>query len=243
MSEQSHRSHVHADKETARNRRRRETGMPLANYSSSPSCEGLGGWGGARNRADRITNSLSDKQVVALLDAAEFAISEGRTFQRHWTIHYGKAGIKAAYGARFVSHVLALVAKQARREGGTLTALWVRERASDKGEHVHILMHLPADMRLHGRTRRWIEAAGGLWRPGVSCVRIVGGRLPSVELSRDCHFATNARNVVRYLLKAASAKSGDQRGLSRVEQGGRIIGKRCGSTQNIGRAARSGFSS
>lgn len=238
MSEQSHRSHVHADKETARNRRRRETGMPLANYSSSPSCEGLGGWGGARNRADRITNSLSDKQVVALLDAAEFAISEGRTFQRHWTIHYGKAGIKAAYGARFVSHVLALVAKQARREGGTLTALWVRERASDKGEHVHILMHLPADMRLHGRTRRWIEAAGGQWRPGVSCVRIVGGRLSKFAVDRSAHHLANIQNVTRYLLKAGGAKTCARLDLSRSGNGGTIVGKRCGWTNNIGAAAR-----
>jgi hypothetical protein len=48
----------------------------------------------------------------------------------------------------------------------------------------------------------------------------------------------NASNVVRYLLNAAEGDVGRELGLTRAGQGGRIIGKRCGWTQNIGRAAR-----
>ncbi|MBX7539652.1 hypothetical protein [Qipengyuania sphaerica] len=174
----------------------------------------------------------------ALLDAAAYAISTGRTFQRHWTIHYGKAGIEAENGARFVSKVLALASKQAKREDGVLTALWVRERASDKGEHVHILMHLPAGMRLHGRTRRWIEAAGGKWQHGVSRITIVGGVLPKIEAENGDRHTRNASQVVRYLLKASSNDTGQRLDLTRSGMGGRIIGKRCGWTQNIGAKAR-----
>ncbi|ANU08452.1 hypothetical protein A6F65_02166 [Paraurantiacibacter namhicola] len=173
-----------------------------------------------------------------MLDAAAFALATGRTFQRHWIIHYGKAGIAAHDGARFVSQVLALASKQARREGGALTALWVRERASEKGEHVHILLHLPAAMRLHGRTRRWIDTAGGTWRAGVSRVRIVGGRLPSGDAAAGEAHAMNAANVLRYFLKAGSQETGKRLGLTRAGCSGRIIGKRCGWTQNIGAAAR-----
>ena len=218
----------------------RQTGTVVANYSSTPSCERHGGWGGARNRADRISEGLTDTQVVSLIDAAAFALATGRTFQRHWTIHYGKAGVAETDGARFVSRVLALASKQARREGGTLTALWVRERASEKGEHVHILLHLPAAMRLHGRTRRWIETAGGTWKPGVSRVCIIGGRLAEPEANAREHQAMNAENVLGYFLKAASEQTGRRMGLFRAGQRGRIVGKRCGWTQNIGKAARMG---
>ena len=95
----------------------------------------------------------------------------------------GLAGIAPEDGARFVGKLIDLVSKQARREGGRLSAIWVRECASDKGEHVHILMHLPAGMSLRNRTRRWIVAAGGTYRAGVSKVTVIGGRLSKVEKS------------------------------------------------------------
>lgn len=172
------------------------------------------------------------------MDAAAYALATRRTFQRHWIIHYGKADIRAEDGARFVSRLLTLARKQAKRRGGELTALWVRERASIKGEHVHILLHLPADIRLQGLTRRWIEAAGGTWGAGVSKVRLVGGRLNKIGGNNQLHFAENAANVVRYLLKAASEETGERLALTRSGRGGRIIGKRCGWTQNIGEKAR-----
>lgn len=225
-----------ADKQTAENRDARQSGTGLANYSYTTSCERHCGWGGARNRADRTSDGLTDKQVAGIIAAAAFAMATGRTFQRHWTIHYGKAGIAEHDGARFVSQLLDIVGKQARREGGALTALWVRERASDKGEHVHALLHLPAGMRLYGRTRRWIEAAGGTWQPGVSRIRIIGGALPKGSSSeRHC---LNAGNVMRYFLKAANEETGERLGLTRADRGGRIVGKRCGWTQNIGQTVR-----
>ena len=225
-----------ADKETSGNREVRRSGTDFANYSYTPSCERHCGWGGARNRADRTSEGLTDSQVASVLQAATFAFATGRTFQRHWIVHYGKAGINGKNGTHFVSRVLA--SKQAKREGGTLTALWVRERASDKGEHVHILVHLPAAMRLHGRTRRWIETAGGTWSWGISRVRIIGGRLSKLEANSDTRHAANAANVTRYLLKAASTQTGEKLDLKRAGRGGRIIGKRCGWTQNIGAKAR-----
>ena len=148
------------------------------------------------------------------------------------------AGIQPSEGARFVSRLLGLVSKKARREGGCMTALWVRECASGKGEHVHILLHLPAGMSLRNRTRRWIEGAGGTWRRGISKVRIVGGRLSKVEKSSEARQRVNAENVVRYLLKAASEETGARLDLTRCGRGGRIVGKRCGWTENIGLGAR-----
>lgn len=53
-----------------------------------------GMWGCARNRADRVSHYLSDKQVERLMRAAADARGSGRIFQRHWTVHYGLAGIE-----------------------------------------------------------------------------------------------------------------------------------------------------
>lgn len=230
---------------TAENGQSPDAGTALAIYSPTPSCdlaqpsEGQRGtWGGARNRADRVSYGLSDGQVVKVVAAAQTAFETGRIFERHWTVHYGLAGIAPSDGARFVGKLLDLVGKQARREGGRLSAIWVRECASGKGEHVHILMHLPARMSLRNRTRRWIEAAGGQYRAGVSKVTLIGGRITKVDSSSNGRQVANAENVVRYMLKAASAETGAALDLTRARCGGRIVGKRCGWTQNIGGASR-----
>ena len=45
-------------------------------------------------------------------------------------------------------------------------------------------------------------------------------------------------NVVGYLLKGAEPDAAQVLGLSKIEAGGRVIGKRCGWSENIGDAAR-----
>ncbi len=228
-----------ADKDAAETDGLRRGGTALAIYRYSPSCDPADGssakrgWGGARNRADRTSEYLTPSQVLRLVQASESAFRSGRPFQRHWIVHYGMAGITPSEGARFVGKLLDLVSKQARREGGQLSAIWVRERASGKGEHVHILMHLPAEMRLRGRTRRWVEAAGGNWIKGVSRVRLIGGRLYRGGQAGAAHTRNNAENVLRYVLKAADREAVERLRLTYPEQGGLIVGKRCGFTRNL----------
>ena len=222
-----------------------ELGTACANYTNVPSCEHLqpkrviqGVWDGARNSALRTSETLTDRQVEGLLESARYALANNRVFQRHWIVHYGKAGIAPENATKFVSRLLDQVSKQARREGGEMTALWVRERASGKGEHLHVLLHLPTAMRLRGRTRRWVVAAGGSWQPGISKIRIIGGRLSKAHGNSDAVVRDNAANVLRYLLKAADNETGERLSLPKSGKTGTIIGKRCGWTQNIGRAAR-----
>lgn len=234
---------------SAESRLSTETGTALATIAYTPCCvvalpfcPAKATWGGARNRADRSSDALADHKVDDLLNAARFALATGRTFQRHWIVHYGRAGIAEHEAAGFLRKLFDQVGRQARRAGGELTALWVRELASDYGEHVHILLHLPTGLSLRNQTRRWIETAGGTYQPGVSMTKSIGGRLDKQPekngTNRGEHHRANAANVVRYLLKSASAEKGGQLGLTRHGRGGHIIGKRCGWTQNIGQAAR-----
>lgn len=229
---------------TAGKRAAVRSGTAFATYRNTPSvglspiCEASGnGWGGARNRAGRVSWHLSDTQVCSMVAAADHAEAIGLAFNRHWIIHYQRAGIAEHDGARFIGHLLRLVAAQARRDGGALAAIWARESGDGKGGHVHILMHLPAGLSLRNRTRRWIVAAGGTYRLRVSRVRIIGGRL-SHATERGAHYLQNSGRVLAYLLKGASEATGLALDLDRYGEGGPIIGKRAGWTQNIGAAAR-----
>jgi hypothetical protein len=230
-----------SETDLAGSRRSGRSGTPLAILESSFSCTVAPAtkltWGGARNRADRESFGLSDKQVAELIEAAGFALATGRTFQRHWIVHYGKAGIAERDGARFVGHMLDLLRRQAKRAGGEMTALWVREWASSLGGHVHVLLHLPDGFSMRNRTTRLVKAAGGRCVPGVTRIKHIGGRLARSP-SGAVHQRANAALVVRYILKAASEETGARLDLKYSGRRGRIIGLRYGSTHSIKPAAR-----
>ncbi|MFN7323223.1 MAG: hypothetical protein ACK5SM_00575, partial [Sphingomonadales bacterium] len=82
------------------------------------------------------------RQCEALIAAADRAEQMGLAFNRHWTVHYERAGIAEPDGARFVGRLLKLTGDYARRHNSKVTAIWVRENGDGKGGHVHILMHL-----------------------------------------------------------------------------------------------------
>ena len=221
-----------------------DSGTSLATIAHAPSCIldpanccQRGSWGGARNRADRASLYLSARKVIDMIDAANFAERIGLAFNRHWTVHYEGAGIAERDGAAFVGRLLALVRKAVRRHGGELAALWVRENGDGKGGHVHVLLHLPNGMTLHNRTRRWIKAAGGQPVRRVSRVRTIGGRLNNANVG-GAGYRANADAVLAYLVKAASIETGRALALPRHGEGGQIIGKRAGWTENIGQTAR-----
>jgi hypothetical protein len=220
------------------------SGTPLATIAYAPSCivdpasrYPGGTWGGARNRADRSSIHLSTAAVTGMIEAAHFAECIGLAFNRHWTVHYEMAGIAEDDGAAFVGRLLTFARKHVHRAGGKLAALWARENGDGKGGHVHILLHVPSGITLRNLTRRWIKAAGGNPARRVSRVRTIGGTLASASVG-DEHYQANADAVLAYLVKAASSETGNALALPRYGEGGRIIGKRCGTSQNIGAKAR-----
>ena len=50
--------------------------------------------------------------------------------------------------------------------------------------------------------------------------------------------SVNLNAAIAYVLKGANQKAASEFGLSALKPGGRIIGKRCGTSQNIGAKAR-----
>ncbi len=125
-----------------------------------------------------------------------------------------------------------------RASGGRFAYLWVRETGAEKGEHVHILWHGPAGFPAFGRrVRDWLKACGANRAKGVCLTRPVGRTLGGAVTGGD-GYSCNLLEVLDYVLKGADAAARESLDVRRHEPGGEIVGKRCGTPANIGRAAR-----
>lgn len=184
--------------------------------------------GGARNYASRTSDYLTPKKVLDLIGAAHRARELCLPFNRHITVHWEAAGVP---DSRAMAATTAFLKALRDWLGGETAYLWARENGDGKGSHVHILAHLPAGQRWHGaRGRRWIERISGKpYTAGVMKTRAIGGAgEPGGEL-----YAANLAAVLAYALKGVEPDVAAAMAIEH-EAGGRIIGKRCGRSRNIG---------
>lgn len=190
-------------------------------------------WGGARNCRDRVTTALSQRHAEGVLQAMAVADLAGIPLIRHWIVDYELAGIADRDGAAFVGKLLALCGRYVRAKGGRFAAVWVREVGRRNGAHVHIALHWPRGWKLGYLTRRWIKAAGGQYRKGVSRIRPVGGSLNCAWTSPDL-YRENLERLGSYFTKGSDSAVAAELGLELLKPGGTIVGKRWGRTQNLG---------
>jgi len=202
------------------------------------------GRGGARNRADRLSHALTTAQIANLKAAERHSAISGLLFTRMITIHWQAAGVPLAGMAKATGRFTDLMAKALARHGSGTAWLWVHENVPgnghDKGGHCHLLAHVPADLVpvITALQRGWLRRITGQpYRARVIHSRPIGGRLGLEAGNPDLH-AVNLEVALAYVLKGASAEAASQFGLERLEAGGRVIGKRCGTSQNIGAKAR-----
>jgi hypothetical protein len=86
--------------------------------------------------------------------------------------------------------------------------------------------------------RGWLRRiTGKAYRKRVIHSDPIGGRL-GLEVTNPALHAINLAVAAGYVLKGASTEAVIRFDLERVEAGGRILGKRCGTSQNIGASAR-----
>jgi hypothetical protein len=198
------------------------------------------GRGGARNRAERESHCLTAAQITNLRAAERFGGKIGRPLTRMITIHWEAAGVPLAGMAKATGRFTGLLAKTFARHDCETAWLWVHENGHGKGGHCHLLVHVPATLvpRLTGLQRGWLRLITGRpYRARVIHSDPVGGWLGLEAGNPDLH-AVNLETAFRYVLKGASAEAASRFALERLEPGGRIIGKRCGTSQNIGARAR-----
>jgi len=229
---------------TARKQRAGASGTPLA-ISKLPlgvaalSTAGTSR-GGARNRADRVSCALTAAQIANLRAAERHAAAIGLPFTRMLTIHWVAAGVALSDMCKATGRFTDLLRKALARHGSETAWVWVHENGDRKGGHCHMLAHVPADLVLmvSGLQRGWLRRITRTpYRVRVIHSKPIGGRLGLESGNPDLH-ALNLEAALTYLLKGANAKAASQFGLQRLELGGRIIGKRCGTSQNIAHSAR-----
>lgn len=223
-----------------------ENGTPIANDSPSGEAANIvhgRGRGGARNRADRESIALNDNQVENLIVAARHATAISLPLTRMITIHWEAAGVALDHMATATGKYLDLLTKALRRWGSATAWLWVHEAGAGKGGHCHMLIHVPESLvaKVSRFQKKWLRRITNRpYRKGVIKSKPIGGLLGLETRNPDLH-AANLETVVEYLLKGADDDAIAKFGLRRIEAGGQIVGKRCGTSQNIGPKARAAW--
>lgn len=198
------------------------------------------GHGGIRNTATRTSDSLTETQCRELIAATAFAADIGLAFNILLTVHFEAGGISDGQAGAALRSFLKGASGWTARRGARMAWAFVREHGEGKGSHAHILLHVHPALRpaFTRRQRQWLQRAGIHPAKGVILSRRIGGTLRAYQESPDSYFP-NLGAALGYCLKGADAKAAKALALTRLEPGGRIIGKRCGTSQNIGRAKRS----
>ena len=193
---------------------------------------------GSLKRGRRST-ALRVKDCKNLILAAEHARQIGAPLNRMLTIHFEKAGISDPVKA--TGRLLKLMGDWLRCYNTGITAVWVREAGLQKGDHVHILLSVPPPiLGLFTRMQRgWFKKIGAAWKRGVYKSRPIGGshRLAFSEAGASL-YQQALKGALHYLLKGADVQARAAHGIGKQGEGGELWGKRCGTTENIGRAAR-----
>ena len=170
------------------------------------------------------------RQADNMMEAVSFARSIDLPLVAHLTVHWGvtEAGDDPK-GWRFAK-VREGLDKWLDRRGITFAGVWAREGPSGDVEHCHVLFHLPPAY-CFGRKLREVERAisrlverhgDGIWGDGA--VKLVIHENPDGK----------------YLIKGGGPEVWKRFQLRKEDRRsqGLIHGKRCGTTENIGPAAR-----
>lgn len=225
-----------------------ETGTaPAINYLTSGVAAlsaGGTGRGGARNYADRESHALTIAQIGNLRAAERHAEKIGLPFTRMISIHWQAAGVPLADMAKATYRFTDLLTKALTRHGRRTAWLWTHENVPgnghDKGGHCHLLAHVPVDLVpvVMALQRGWLRRITGQpYRARVIHSKPIGGRL-GLEVGNPALHAINLEAALAYVLKGANPEAASQFALKRLEPCGRVIGKRCATSQNIGAKAR-----
>jgi len=201
--------------------------------------------GGSRNRGDRESVSLTSAQVRNLMASERHARMIGLPFTRMLTIHWEAAGVQLECMAKATGRFTDLMTKVLARHGSSTAWLWVHEGGPGKGGHCHMLVHVPSKLvsLLLRRQMSWLRRiTGKSCRTRVIHSKPIGGRLGLERSNPELH-AVNLEAALAYVLKGMDSRAAREFDFTRLEPGGRVIGKRCGTSQNIGRKARSCWAS
>ena len=189
----------------------------------------------------RASKHIAVRQASNMMEAVAFARLIDLPLVAHLTIHWAYTDIGDDPDGKLFAKVREGFSKWADRHGFTFNGIWARERLSDghaEVDHCHLLFHLPVEYRTGARLLQ-VEAAiyrlikkhgrrdenkhgYGYWADEVIDLRI--------------HDDPDGK----YLIKGGGPDVWKRFGIRKEHRRsqGLILGKRCGTTENIGPAAR-----
>jgi hypothetical protein len=159
---------------------------------------------------------------------------------RHTTVHFDAAGITDPVAA--LRCYMKLARDWLRTKGAGFAYLWVRESGEGKGEHAHVLMHVPVELvaDFARRERGWRKCIGAKPARGAFRSTPIGMSYRHAELGSQ--FGQSYREaltgMIAYLVKGAEPRAVKALGLTRIAPGGELWGKRSATSENIGPRAR-----
>lgn len=181
---------------------------------------------------------LTRRQLENLRAATSYAVEIGYPLNRFITINWSLGSVADCVGA--TGRFLKYAGDWLRKRGVPPSYIWVRECGRIAGRHVHILMHVPPTL-----TRRFAQLQYG-WLKGAGVARQRKGTIKTKPVGRAYQTALSGPvevyraelgKTLAYLLKQARGDPRAACGFGRP--GSPIIGKRCSTSQNLGRTARS----
>lgn len=193
-----------------------------------------------QSRRGRRSTTLRLSEVDNILAAAVFTGEIRAPLNRHTTIHFDAAGIPDPVAA--IGKLTKLAGDWLRTQGAPFAYIWVREAGERKGEHVHLLWHVPPRLvrSFARRERGWRKRIGAKPSLGAFHSTPIGRsyRHAEQEVQFGERYSDHLAEIVGYLMKGTEPAAVKALSLGRTEPGGELWGKRSGMSENIGRAAR-----
>ncbi len=182
----------------------------------------------------RASKYITTRQATNIMEAVGFAKMIGLPLVAHLTIHWSLTEVTDDPDGKLFAKVREGLDKWLERHGVEFAGIWARERlAGGQSDvvHCHLLFHLPALYRT-GKKLLQVENA-------ISRLVELHGRGLLHEHVIDLRVHENPDG--KYLIKGGGPKIWKRFGIRKKDRRaqGLIFGKRCGTTENIGSAARS----
>ncbi len=180
----------------------------------------------------RLTRVITLGQAESLAHAVGFARQMGSPLNRFLTVLWERASVVGRIQeaqARFLERMR----KWLKYRGIDTAWVWVIENGREMGLHSHILVHVPA-----AHFNAWKNMLPA-WVDGDVDAKTI--HVTTIQYSKRQDAALNrVKGTLKYLLKGTTSQSAALLGI-RKESQGIISGKRTGTSQNLGPAARLDF--
>lgn len=198
------------------------------------------GRGGARNSASRRSFAITAEQVSNLRAAVVYAGQIGLPLNRFITIHWKSAGIALGGMVKATGHFLDLITKALARQRQPTAWIYVHENGECEGWHCHLLAHVPPNLvrAITDRQRGWLRTITGQGYRAQSMHSVPVGYKLGLELNAPDRYASHLEVVVAYMLKQAADEAALHFQHFEQTPPGLVMGKRAGTSQNIGARAR-----